>query len=483
MPTSTILSSRRFRRLAHAWHRPSGYRDALRIGLPLVFSMSSTTLILFTDRVFLGQYSVEALAASTPAGMAAFMFASLFLGIVTYANTFIAQFVGGRREQEVGAALWHGVYLALIGGVVMALLAFIGPLLFSLFGHDPEIQRLEVQYFGIMMLGTVFMLMKDALACFYSGRGYTGPILWVNLLGATVNIPLDYVLIHGFGPIPAYGVVGAAVASVAGQALMMLLFLVLVFRPRWRRLYGMHRWRLDPALLRGYLRYGGPAGIQFFMDVFTFTFFIAAVGRLGRADLAASNIAFALNTLAFLPMVGVSVAANTLVGQAVGGNRPEEVNRAVTSAMHIAMSWMWIIAAIYLIFPHPLIRLFQPAEVDPALFAEILDRGTWLLRFIAFYCLFDAMNLVYVGALKGLGDTAFIGWVSFFGGLFGLVIPVFVAIEILQVGVYVAWGMITVYVCCLAMAFRTRFRRRALRANPLAPPHGKASGPAGHDAA
>ncbi len=463
MPSRRLRTSPLFRRLVSAWSCPSGYRDALRIGLPLVFSMSSTTLILFTDRVFLGQHSVEALAASTPAGMAAFMFASLFLGIVTYANTFIAQFVGARREHDVGAALWHAIYLALLGGGVMALLAFTGPGLFALFGHAPEIQVLEVQYFGIMMVGTVFMLMKDALACFYSGRGYTGPILWVNLLGALVNIPLDYILIHGFGRIPSYGVAGAAVASIAGQALMMLLFLVLVFRPRWRRLYGMRRWRLDRAILRDYLRYGGPAGIQFFMDVFTFAFFIAAVGRLGQAELAASNIAFALNTLAFLPMVGISVAANTLVGQAVGSKRPEEVRRAVTSAMHIAMAWMWGVAAIYLLLPHPLIRLFQPGEVDPVLFEEVLHHGTWLLRFIAFYCLFDAMNLVYIGALKGLADTAFIGWVCFLGGLFGLVIPVFVAIEVLQAGVYVAWGMLTLYVCFLALAFRTRFRLRAQR--------------------
>lgn len=448
----------------------------MRISLPLVLSMSSTTVILFTDRVFLGQYSVEALAASAPAGMASFMFASLVLGIVTYANTFVAQYVGAQREQEVGAVLWQAIYASLIGGALMVLLAFTGPWLFAFMGHEPEVQALERPYFFILMVGTVFMLLKDAMACFYSGRGFTGPILAVNVCGAAINVPLDYILINGLGPVPAYGIVGAGIASVAGQALMALLFVPLVFRRRWHRLYGVLAWRFNPALFVRLLRFGGPAGIQFFMDVFTFTFFIAAVGRLGRADLAASNIAFALNTLAFLPMIGVSIAANTLVGQAVGSGNLAGARQSTACTMHIAMAWMWFVAACYILLPHPLIRLFQPGDMDPALFADILHRGTWLLRFVAFYCLFDAMNLIYIGSLKGFGDTAFVGAVSGFGGLFGLVLPVYFGIEFLGAGLFACWGLATVYVCGLAFLFRARFRRRAQRAGslldsaPVAPP-------------
>jgi MATE family multidrug resistance protein len=119
---------------------------------------------------------------------------------------------------------------------------------------------------------------------------------------------------------------------------------------------------------------------------------------------------------------------------------------------------MGVVALMYILFPHPLIRLFAPPDVSPELFDEVLRKGTWLLRFVAFYSLFDAVNLVLTGALKGAGDTAFVGWTSLICGVFGLILPTFLAIDVFHANVYVCWGLAATYICLLAMVFRYRFR-------------------------
>lgn len=438
--------------------------------------MASTTFILFTDRIFLGHYSVNALAASTPAGIASFMFIALFLGIVGYANTFIAQYTGAVQDRMVGRVLWQTVYLALLSGLLLVLLSAIGGPLFRLFGHIPEVQDLETRYFHILMWGAVFLLLKDGLSCFYSGRGLTRTVMLVNLAGAAVNIPLDYALIHGWGPFPAMGITGAGIASICGQALMALMFAVLIFRRSYDRQYAVLReWRFRGDLFMKLLRTGAPAGLHFFMDIFTFTFFIGAVGRLGQVDLAATNVTFSLNMLAFLPMIGVSVATNTLVGQSIGRSDPEGAQRAVRSTLHIALVWMVMVATLYITCPGPLIRLFQPPASESALFPLIQQRATVLLYFVAIYSLFDALNLVFTGALKGAGDTTFVGWTSFTAGILLLIAPVTIAIEILDANLYICWVFATLYICTLAMIFRYRFRQGRWRVIHLIEPETRPS--------
>jgi len=112
--------------ISTAWQRPGGYRDVLRISLPLIISMSSFTVMLFTDRLFLGRYALDTLAAAVPAGSLAFMFMCFFMGVVEFTNTFVAQYIGAHLPQRVGSALWQGIYFAMAAGILLAGLSFFG---------------------------------------------------------------------------------------------------------------------------------------------------------------------------------------------------------------------------------------------------------------------------------------------------------------------------------------------------------------------
>lgn len=442
------------------WSRPNGFRDVLVISLPLVVSMGAHTVMLFTDRLFLGRYSVDAIAAATPAGLLAFTFSCFFMGIVGFANTIVAQSVGAGLRGQVGKAVWQAIYFALVAGAVLAALSFSGGSIFRMAGHSGTICAQETDYFRILMLGSVFALLHDALACFYSGRGLTRPIMFINLAGVFVNIPLDYMLIYGAGAFPEMGVKGAAIATVFGHVLMLALFVLMVFSRENRRVYDLlQQWRFDLKIFFKLFRYGAPAGIQFFVDVFAFTFFLMIVGRIGRDELAATNIAFAINSLAFMPMIGFSIAVSSLVGQAIGRGRPEEAVVATNSSLFITMAYMWVVAVLFVLFPEALCGIFRSNPDNPAADSNVQSMAAILLRFVALYSIVDGLNVIYSGALKGAGDTAFIGWTILVLSISLVIAPISLAVFVFHAGVYAAWSFATLYVCALAAAFWWRFRQ------------------------
>ena len=442
------------------WSIPNGYKDVLRISLPLVGSMASTTVMLFTDRMFLGWYSMDAIAAATPAGLTAFMFTCFFLGVVAYTNTFIAQYTGSGEHREVGSALWQGIYFALFAGVILVAISFTAEPIFKLANHPLEVQQLEVIYFEILMMGAIFSLLHDALACFYSGRGLTLTIMVVSMIGAAVNIPLDYALINGKWGFPQLGIAGAAYATVLGHSLILLLYIVLVFRPgNIRAFYLVKEWKLKLDLFKRLMKFGIPAGISFFVEIFAFTLFLFMVGQLGKMELAATNITFAINMLAFLPMIGFSIGTSTLVGQAIGRGRPEDGVVATNSALHICFCYMASIALIYLLFPEWLFTLFKPDNSLGTDYSQLVQMGRVLLLFVAAYSIFDTGNIIFAAAIKGAGDTRFVTWTiaSMSTGL--MVIPVYVSIKYFNGGLYLAWSFITAYVCLISFIFWWRFKQ------------------------
>ncbi|MEE4242390.1 MAG: MATE family efflux transporter, partial [Desulfopila sp.] len=134
----------------------STYKEVIRVCFPLVMSMSATTIMEFTDRVFLANYSIDAIAAVAPAGIAAFLFMVFFGGVAGYTQIFIAQYHGAGKRRQLGAILWQGIYFSLFSGIIFLLLSYFAAApLFALAGHPPEIVILEEIYFNILCRGAV----------------------------------------------------------------------------------------------------------------------------------------------------------------------------------------------------------------------------------------------------------------------------------------------------------------------------------------
>jgi MATE family multidrug resistance protein len=436
------------------------YRKVLRVSLPLVISMSSTMIMEFTDRVFLANYSLDAIAAALPAGITAFLFISFFLGTAQYLNVFVAQYSGSGQPQRIGAALWQGIYFSVLAGVGLAGLSFLAEPLFHLGGHPIEVQVLEAIYFKVLCLGSGILIVGTALSCFFSGRGHTRLVMVITMIGTLFNIPLDYALINGIWIFPEWGIQGAAIATVMSWSLVALIFALLVFtRDNDRSFKVLTDRALESDLFGRLMRYGLPSAIQFSLDIFAFTFFIFMVGRIGKIQLAATNIVFSINSLAFMPMIGFSLGTSTLVGQALGRNRAAEAVAATKATIHIVLGYIFILLILFLFLPRPLLELFRPRHLALENFAPIISIGIILLRFVAAYIFFDALYMVCIGVLKGAGDTRFIMCSIGVLSLVIMILPVYIGVEVFGAGLYYAWSCATGFVFFLFATSYWRYRQ------------------------
>ncbi|MBI9078828.1 MAG: MATE family efflux transporter [Pseudodesulfovibrio sp.] len=444
----------------YRWNAKGGYKESLIIGLPLVISMMSSTVMTFTDRIFLGHYSIEALGASLPASIAAFLFLSFFFGVVEYIGVFIAQYTGSVQHEKVGVALWQGLWFCLPAGLILASLWFIAEPLFVLGGHPKEIQELEVVYFRILTLGGGPFLVGICLSCFFSGRGITKPVMVVSIFAAAINVPLDYCLINGIGPFPELGIVGAGIATVIGYTLPAVCYGVLVFTSANEHLYKVRTSRaLNMKIFKRFMWFGLPGGLQFLVDMFAVTFFVFMVGRVGQVELAATNIAISIDTLAFLPMMGMHIAASIMVGQAMGSKDPDQAAYATKSVLHIAFVYMAVMIVVLVLFPHSLIELFRTKGAAGNDFGPVLDMGVILLRYVAAFTFIDAVAIVYMGGLKGAGDTRFIMITMGVCSMGCIVLPILTLNYLNLLGVHGPWICLLMYVIALAIVFMYRFRK------------------------
>jgi len=444
------------------WTRPCGGREVAVLALPLVVSAGSWSVMHFVDRMFLLWHSTEAMAASMPAGLLYFTLICFPLGVAMYGNAFVAQYEGAGRPERIGTVVWHGVRIGGVAAPVYLATIPLAPIVFKLVGHAPDVASLEVIYYQVLTFGAGGQLVSAAMATFFTGRGATRVVMLVDCSAVLVNLVLDYLWIFGHLGFPALGIEGAAWGTVVAQWFKVLVYWRLMMRPCHREKYQLDAGRrFDGALVRRILYYGGPNGLQFLMEVAAFAMFILLVGRLGAEAMAATTLAFNVNSVAFIPMIGLGIAVTTMVGQQLGRNRPDMAARATWTAFRMALGYMGTMAALYVLVPDWFL-MGHASGTSAQEFTALRDVAVVLLRFVAAYCLFDAALIIFTGAIKGAGDTRFI----LFTNLIMAPLPVlagWLGITCFGWGLLWCWLVITTWIWSLGLIFLVRFLRGGWR--------------------
>ena len=440
---------------------PGGYREVWRVAAPIIVSMASFTLMQFCDRIFLARHGSVSLRASLPAGILAFTLASFFQTLAGYAGTFVAQYHGAGRKRECARATAQGIWLGLASWPLCWALIPLGNWILAAAGHPADVLEAEKTYMGILMVGGGFWALTNALSGFFSGRGDTRTPMVASLVANLANIGLDYALIFGKWGFPAWGIAGAAAATVIASALGLAFLGAIYFGKRFAEEYdtrgeGM---RFDRGLMGPMLRYGTPAALQTLQDVGAFAFFVVLLGRLPEGDMAASNIAFSINNVAFMPLLGMGMAATIVVGQYQGARDSATAERAGWTALKLGWIYMGAIALTFVLMPRAYFSLFTGEGEGMVGLEEVMGKGRLLLGMMAAWGLLDAINLIVSGALKGAGDTRFVllatslaTWLVWIPGEMALLLW-------LDAGLVAAWIWMTVFVFLLAGGFWVRFKR------------------------
>jgi multidrug resistance protein, MATE family len=449
------------------WGRPGGGREVLGVAAPLVVSSLSWTIMTFVDRMMLNHWSGAAMSAAFMGGVVWWAVVCLPLGICAYTGTFVAQYHGSGHPERIGPAVWQGAWIALLTSpLVLAMI----PLGSSLLGLNAT----ENEYFGILCWSAPAMLASQSLSSFYSGRGKTVMVMIVDAAFALLNVVLDWWWIFGLtigsgeGAIevfPAWGIAGAAWATTVSMWFKAATYLMLFVAPWNHRAFAAWAWPFDLALVRRMLYYGIPSGVQMMLDIMGFTVFVMLVGRLGEVEKEATSMTFSVGSLAFMPVMGIGLAASILVGQHLGENRDQAAARATWTSMQVSWVYMGLVSLVMIGAPEWMLSGFfvgEAVEGDSATRAAVASTAVVLLRFVSAYNFVDAMAIVFVSALKGAGDTRFVLIVSLcmatlLGGL------TWVAVEVYGAGLYGCWAVVSLWIASLGVIFLLRFLNGAWR--------------------
>jgi MATE family multidrug resistance protein len=442
------------------WSRPNGGREVLRVAAPLIVSSLSWTILTFIDRMMLNHVSGSAMAAAFSSSVAWFAVAALPLGVCSYANTFVAQYDGARQPERIGRVIWQAIWIALGCSLIFLVAVPIAPYVFGLAKHDEEIFKYEIQFFQIMCAGGPAILISQSIAAFYSGRGQTWVMMIVEATIDILCIGVDYCWIFGHFGFPAWGVAGAASATVLCLWLKALVYLVLFLQRKHRERFGTTQGLcFDRELVQRMLKYGGPSGFQMLLDVTGYTVFILLVGRLGGIAAEATSMTFSISSLAFMPIYGLHIATSVLVGERLGENRDDMAASVTMTSLQIALGYMLFISLLYFFAPSIFLTgFFGNEHVSSADQEAVREAAALLLKFVAAYNLLDATQMILVGALKGAGDTRFLLFVSL---LLASLLAEFsyVSVQVWHLTVYGCWVLVVLWCTLSAVIYVLRFRQ------------------------
>lgn len=434
------------------------WREVLRVAWPLIIANSFWNIQMTIDRIFLGQLSTDSLGAAMAVFGVFWAPMALVQQTSAYVTTFVAQFFGAKREREIGSAVWQAIYVSLVGGLLFLTFIPFAPALFEFMGHSDQLRPLETLYFQSMCHAALPTALVAAASGFFTGMGRSSVILWINGAGMVFNIIFDYLLIFGNFGFPALGIAGAGYATALATWCSAIFGLYLAFRgENEARFATRSSWRFNPALMKRFLRFGVPSGLQWSLEGLAFTVFLLFVGQMsgGDAALSASGIAVTVMMLAVLPAFGVAQAVSVLVGQYLGDNKPDEAEKISWTGLQIAFLYILSVGSSFWLFPEFYLSWFHNPE-SLALWEQVKVIVPYLLMFVGTFTLFDSMNLVFSLALKGAGDTRFVSFIALALPWPVMVIPTWLMKEWTG-AIYWAWGAASLYIISQAVIFWRRF--------------------------
>lgn len=375
-------------------------RPLVRLAGPVVLAEVTWMAMSLVDTMMVGRVSAAALGALSIGSHLFFAVAMAGGGILLGLDYVVAHAFGGRRMAEVGRTLVQGLYLSLALAVVLtALLHWVAGELWRI-GIEPAVLAITVPFLRSVKWSLPPLLVFIALRRYLQAIGQVRPILITAISASLVNAAAGWALIFGHLGAPAMGAQGAAWGMTISRVYMLLClagFALLHARaehPELLRVPLAPDWRL----LGRVVKLGLPAASQTTAEVGVFTAATLLAGRLDAVSLAAHQIALGAAALSFMVPLGVSSAAAVRIGQALGRGEPRAAGRAGWTALLVGASFMSFSAAVFVLFPGLVMRVFTD---EPAVIAT----GVSLLFVAAAFQLFDGLQVVGTGVLRGTGDT------------------------------------------------------------------------------
>jgi MATE family multidrug resistance protein len=375
-------------------------RPMLVLAAPVVLAELGWVTMGIVDTLMVGRLGASAIGAVGLGSVLFFAVAVFAMGLLLGLDALVAHAFGAGRVDQCHRWLVDGVWLSGLAalptvGVVLGIRASL-----SFWGLPPEVLRLAQPYLGILTWSLPPLLLYVAFRRYLQAMNIVRPVMLALLAANVVNAFANWILIYGHFGAPVMGVGGAAYATVAARVFMAAALVAVILRHEAHvvpRLRGTPL-GLDPVRLRRLFNLGIPAAGQAVFEVGVFAAATALAGRVSANALAAHQIVLNMAAFTFMVPLGIASAAAVRVGQAMGRRDPRGAVTAGWTAIGIGVGFMAMAASIFLLAPYALMHAFTDDQ-------SVIDIGVTLLFVAAVFQLFDGLQGVTTGALRGLADT------------------------------------------------------------------------------
>jgi MATE family multidrug resistance protein len=385
------------------------FRYNIKLSVPVILGLLGHTIVQFADNIMVGQLGTAELAAVSLGNSFVFIAMSLGIGFSTAITPLVAEADGAGNKPDAKSALKHGLVLCTIIGVSLFGIILLAKPIMYMMEQPPEVVELAMPYLDLVAFSLIPLVIFQAFKQFSEGLSQTRYPMYATVLGNIVNFILNYLLIFGSFGFPQMGIVGAAVGTVVARILMVIyIWYILKSNIKFRDyVTNFNLKNLEKKVINKIVSLGFPSALQMFFEVGIFTAAIWLSGVLGKNAQAANQIALNLSSMTFMFGMGLGVAAMIRAGNQKGLKNFKELRRIVQSIFLLTFLIEIVFAVLFLWGRDwfPTLYLDFDSALNLADNNEVVLLAGQLLFVAAFFQISDGIQVVVLGALRGLQDV------------------------------------------------------------------------------
>ena len=385
------------------------FRYNIKLSVPVILGMLGHTFVQLADNIMVGQLGTAELAAVSLGNSFVFIAMSLGIGFSTAITPLVAEADGAGNKENAKSALKHGLVLCTVLGLTLfGLILLAKPVMYAM-KQPIEVVELALPYLDLVAFSLVPLIIFQAFKQFSEGLSQTKYPMYATIVANIINILLNYLLIFGNFGFPEMGIVGAAIGTLVSR-FFMVFYLWFILKTKEKFKYyvtGFNFAKIEKTVMKKIVELGFPSSLQMFFEVGIFTSAVWLSGVLGKNAQAANQIALNLSSMTFMFGMGLGIAAMIRVGNQKGLTNFKELRRIAQSIFLLTFLLEIIFAALFLIGRHWFPSLYLDID-DMTNFAdntEVLVIAAELLLVAAFFQISDGIQVVVLGALRGLQDV------------------------------------------------------------------------------
>jgi multidrug resistance protein, MATE family len=435
-------------------YKQASLNELVSISVPLILAQLSGSVMTVVDRLFLSHVSLSAMNAAVTAGITAWVFLSLGMGISGICEVFVGQYYGANHDKKIGRVVWQMIWFSLALSLIYVPIGLgAGDVLLP-----QSVQAQGVPYFKIMVSCGASFAISSALTAFFAGRGKTRIITYVTIVGNVCNAILDILLIFGYSTyIPAMGTAGAAWATILSTCLQIVIYAVLFLNATSRKRFATNQCRIQVSMMWQCIKMGYPKSIGHVVEIAGWTLMFHWVAAKGNDFLTVVTMGQTLFLMFGFLMDGLSNGVTVIAANILGANSKQYIKRLLYSAGQFHCMVAAVLAVPLIFYPHPLIQAFS-FEFDLVGYDhQLAQQLMWAFRYVWLYFVLDGFVWVIAGIFTAAGDTLYImlcnGLSTWLVGL----LPIYLALHYTTIQASTVWLFCDGYAFINLMFFILRY--------------------------